>query len=126
MKIKHVAIIFLFAFCIAGCDIDQNAKAADINEILRVYLDTDSRGGYRSGIGIDQEARLRKAFPNMDIDDLMQRIDPYLEEWHNPDYEWEDLAAEADKFEELLVKKFPELDPLIARSLANRWSYSNR
>lgn len=93
---------------------------SDINYILKVYLGTDSRGGYQP-VGIDQ--RMKQAFPN-DHDAKMVLIAKYLEAEHPPTV-WEKvgLAEEAEVFADKLANRFPELDAVAVRALANRWSF---
>ena len=94
--------------------------SSDLNSILKVYLGTDSRGGYQP-IGIDQ--RMKQAFPK-DHDAKMALIAKYLEAEHPPaDWEKTGLAEEAKVFAEKLANRFPELDAVAARALANRWSF---
>jgi hypothetical protein len=95
----------------------------DINHVLKVYLGADANGGYQP-IGCDK--RLRAAFPR-DQTQMMQLMSRYLDEDH-PMQEWTErtLAQETSRFVEILNRKFPELDAITIRALANRWSFGNR
>ena len=91
----------------------------DINHVLKVYLGTDETGGYEP---IYREERLGQAFPETHAQ-MMELIAPYLQADHERDWTV-DLVQGRDQFEAILCQKFPELDPVIARALANRWAYS--
>ena len=91
---------------------------ADINQLLKLYLGADQNGGYEP---LYREERLRKAFPN-DHERMLELMAPYLNE--DPPRDWtRDLVEERDRFEAKLRQKFPELDAISARVLANRWSF---
>jgi hypothetical protein len=90
----------------------------DINHVLKVYLGADENGGYEP---LYCEERLKKAFPDLH-EEMMKLIAPYLDE--DPDRDWTiDLVQDRDRFEAALRQKFPELDAISARALANRWSF---
>jgi hypothetical protein len=96
---------------------------SDINHPLRHYLGTDDDGGYQPS-GCDD--RLRVAFPN-DYDRIVELLAPYLDEEHAPeDWTGQSLAEEAGYFVSKLQTKFPELDDLSIKGLANRWSFDWR
>jgi hypothetical protein len=92
-----------------------------INYVLKVYLGTDETGGYQP---LYREERFRQAFPD-NYSETMGLIAPYLEEDQEPDCTC-DLVQGRDRFEATLRQKFPELDAIIARALANRWSFKWR
>jgi hypothetical protein len=91
----------------------------DINYVLQLYLGADANGGFQP-IGCDE--RLRSAFPS-DYSRLMQLMTRYLGEDHVPDCSKRDLVEERDLFAGRLRQKFPELDDMTVRALANRWSF---
>ena len=94
-------------------------KTSDINHVLKLYLGADASGGFQP-IGCDE--RLRSAFPS-DFSRLMQLMTRYLDEDHVPDWSKRDWVEERDLFAGGLRQKFPELDDIIVRALANRWSF---
>jgi hypothetical protein len=94
-------------------------EIANINEVLKLYLGADANGGYQP-IGCDE--RLRSAFPD-DYSRLLQSIALYLDADHTPDWSKRDLIQERNLFIEELEQKFPELDGIAIRALANRWSF---
>ena len=94
----------------------------DINRVLRIYLGTDENGGFQP---IGCEERLRSAFPT-DYSRVMKLASPYLDEHHSPDWSRGDLVEEGNRFAETLQQKFPELDEVCIRALANRWSFDYR
>ena len=96
----------------------RNAMKLDINHILKVYLGTDEAGGYEP---LYREERLRQAFPDTHSQ-MMELMAPYLEADRERDWTL-DLVQDRDRFETTLRQKFPELDAVIARALANRWSF---
>ena len=93
----------------------------DINHVLKVYLGTDENGGYEP---LYRDERMRQAFPDS-YSQMMGLIAPYLEEDQIPD--WSDasldLNREADRFAASLRRKFPELDDITIKALANRWHF---
>jgi hypothetical protein len=97
------------------------SATSDINSALRVYLG-DEHGGYQP---IDTEERLRRAFPT-EHDAVRAAIEPYLKEEEQFDYpaSAESLAAAGDIFAQHLRAKFPELDPISVRGLANRFTFA--
>lgn len=95
-----------------------NAMKPDINHVLKVYLGTDESGGYEP---LYREERLRKAFPDSHSQ-MTELMAPYLEADQQRDWTL-DLVQERDRFESTLRQKFPELNAIIARALANRWSF---
>lgn len=56
---------------------------------------------------------------------MMDLMAPYLEADRERDWTL-DLVQDRDRFETTLRQKFPELDAVIARALANRWSFGWR
>lgn len=93
----------------------------DINQILQIYLGTDASGGYQP---IGREARLQRAFPE-DFSRLLDLIRPYLDEDQEPDWSGT-LIEETNRFEARLRERFPELDAVSVRALANRWSFKHK
>jgi AraC-like DNA-binding protein len=90
---------------------------------IKIYLGAGPTGGYQP---IDQQERMKQAFPN-DHEQKLTRIKKYLEEDHPPDtWSSSDLVQEQKAFEALLAKKFPELDSVAVNSLACCWSYQWR
>lgn len=94
----------------------------DINRVLRIYLGTDANGGFQP---VGCEKRLRSAFPT-DYSRMMELASPYLDEHQSPDFSRGGLVEERDRFADALRQKFPELDDVCVRALANRWSYDYR
>ena len=91
----------------------------DVNQVLQLYLGAGADGGYQP-IGCDE--RLRQAFPN-DYSAAKAAIARYLDETHEPDWARRSLAAETRRFITALEQKFPELEGISVKALANRWSY---
>jgi hypothetical protein len=91
----------------------------DINHVLKVYLGTDDNGGYEP---LYRDERMREAFPDTHSR-MMELIAPYLDEDQDPDWTRGDLIQEANRFEARLRQRFPELDPIAARALSNRWAF---
>jgi len=91
----------------------------DINHILRIYLDADADGAFQP---FGCEERLRLAFPK-DYSRVMKLASPYLDEHQSPDWSRGDLVEESNRFAETLRQKFPELDDICIRALANRWAF---
>jgi hypothetical protein len=94
----------------------------DVNSALKVYLGADVHGGYQP---IGCEERLQRAFPGEHLC-VKALLTGYLQEGHNPDWSQYSLAEETARFTDILRRKFPELDRIAARALANRWSFSWR
>ncbi len=92
----------------------------DINNILRIYLGTDANGGFNP-IGHGED-RLKLAFPR-DWEQRLEAIGPYLKVDHRPDWSLHDLTEEGEIFAEILRKRFPELDDISVKALANRFTY---
>ena len=92
----------------------------DLSNALKVYLGADEDGGFQP---IYCEKRLRAAFPS-DYSRVIDLINPYLSEYQEPDWSNGDLVQETKRFASTLEKKFPELDTIAIRALANRWSYA--
>jgi hypothetical protein len=90
----------------------------DVNSLLKLYLGADENGGY---IPLNCEERLKRAFPDRH-EEIMQLIVPYLEEDRERDWRM-DFLEDTHRFETMLRQKFPELDAISARALANRWSF---
>jgi len=93
----------------------------DINHVLKLYLGADANGGFQP-IGCD--ARLKSALGG-DFARILEFMSPYLAE-DQPQNEWlsaETLSQAADRFAERLQQKFPELDAISIRSLANRRAF---
>jgi hypothetical protein len=90
----------------------------DINDVLRIYLGTDANGGYEP---LYKEERMKQAFPDSHSR-MMELIAPYLAEDQEPDWTT-DFLQQSHRFEATLRQKFPELDAVIARCLANRWHF---
>jgi hypothetical protein len=99
----------------------RNAMKPDINHVLKVYLGTDESGGYEP---LYREERMRQAFPDA-YSRKMALLAPYLAADQERDWTV-DLVQDRDRFEATLRQNFPELDPIIARALANRWSFDWR
>ena len=91
----------------------------DINNILRIYLGTKNGGFDPIGQGED---RLKQAFPR-DWERMLVAIEPYLGVDHRPDWSLHDLIEEGEIFAEILRKRFPELDDISVKALANRFTY---
>jgi hypothetical protein len=94
----------------------------NINEILRIYLGTDTSGGYQP---VGCEDRLRDAYPS-NPDMVLARIAHYLDFEFSPAYQFPDLVQARDAFESAIKTTFPELEPVVARALANRYAYNWR
>lgn len=94
----------------------------NINEVLKIYLGTDDAGGFQP---IGCEERMRHAFP-ADFDERMRAIDPYLAVDYTPDWTRLDLIQAGNAFAEVLRKRFPELDEVVVKSLANQFTFSWR
>jgi hypothetical protein len=92
----------------------------NINHVLKLYLGADANGGFQP-IGCDE--RLRSAFPR-DYARMIELMSPYLAE-DRPPQDWSEstLSQESDRFATTLRQKFPELDTISIRALANRWSF---
>jgi hypothetical protein len=94
-----------------------------LNHALRLYLGADAKGGFQP---IGCEERLQDAFP-ADHSRVKALIKPYLDVTHaSPDWSQTTLAEETTRFTDILLRKFPELDTISARALANRWAFSWR
>ena len=91
----------------------------NINYVLKVYLGTNESGGYEP---LYCDERMREAFPDTHSE-MMELIAPYLAEDQEPDWTKGDLVQESDRFEARLREKFPELDAIAAKALANRWCF---
>ena len=94
------------------------AEMSDVNSVLKTYLGTDEDGGYEP---LYRDERLREAFPGRYVE-MLALIQPYLDEDQEPDRAG-DLIQQAHRFETALRQKFPELEPMVARALANRWHF---
>lgn len=94
----------------------------DINKAHKIYLGTDCRGGYQPA-GPDR--RLERAFPQISAV-VMTLIQPYLDFATGPDWKTDDLMQIGKAFEVSIKRKFPELEEIVIRSLANRFTYSWR
>ena len=94
---------------------------ADINHVLKVYLGADENGGYQP---LYRDERMRQAFPDS-YTRMMELIAPYLDEDQTPDWANAnpDLGEEANRFAAALRRKFPELDDITIKALANRWHF---
>jgi hypothetical protein len=94
---------------------------SDINHVLKLYLGADATGGFQP-IGCDE--RLQSAFPG-DYTRMMELMSPYLTEDQPQDVWWSasTLSQAADRFAERLQQKFPELDAISIRALANRRAF---
>jgi len=93
----------------------------DLNHVLKVYLGTDESGGYEP---LYREERLRQAFPDSHSQ-MTELMAPYLEADQERDWTL-DLIQDTQRFETTLRRKFPELDAVTARALANRSSFGWR
>ncbi len=91
----------------------------EINSLLKLYLGAEENGGYQP---IGCEERIKNAFPG-DYVGKMRQISQYLDEDHTPDWTKNDLIAESHLFEGELRTKYPELDSIVIRALANRWPF---
>ena len=91
----------------------------DVNRVLKIYLGADENGGYEP---LYHDERLRQAFPGT-YAEMMQVIAPYLAVDEEPDWTAGDLTQQWRRFEATLREKFPELEPIVARALANRWHF---
>jgi hypothetical protein len=93
-----------------------------INHALKTYLGTGTTGGFQP---IGCEERLRMEFPKNHAQ-VMELMSRYLDEDQKPDWSKGDLIQETNRFIEALSQKFPELDAITIRALANRWSFGYR
>ena len=91
----------------------------DINRVLKVYLGADENGGYEP---LYRDEPMRQAFPDS-YPQMMEGIAPYLDEDQEPDRTKSDLIQQAELFEVTLRQKFPELETIVVRALANRWHF---
>lgn len=91
----------------------------EVNQILKVYLGADESGGYEP---LYRDERMRKAFPDSHRQ-MMALIARYLGEDREPDRTAGDLLQQAARFEATLRQRFPELDAIVVRALANRWHF---
>ena len=91
----------------------------EVNQILKVYLGADERGGYEP---LYRDERMREAFPDS-YSQMMALIAPYLAEDKVRDETAGDLIQQAAHFEATLRQKFPELDATVVMALANRWHF---
>ncbi|MFT3781039.1 MAG: hypothetical protein QM790_03420 [Nibricoccus sp.] len=86
---------------------------------MKVYLGTDAAGGFQP---IGCEERLKRAY-RFDHAKRLQEIERYLEEDHTPDWSKHDLIQAGNFVADVLKKKFPELEDVVVRSLANRFTF---
>lgn len=96
----------------------RHGMSPGINSVLKIYLGTDGNCAYEP---LYSDDRLRQAFPYK-YSEMMRLITPYLEVDREPDWK-HNLAEEADRFAEELRSRFPELDEIAVRALANRWHF---
>jgi hypothetical protein len=96
----------------------MHGEKSDINALLKLYLGADENGSY---FPLNCEERFKKEFPE-NHSKMMQLIAPYLEEDRERDWTM-DFLEDTHRFETALRQKFPELDAISARALANRWSF---
>lgn len=96
----------------------------EVNRILRIYLGTDTRGGYQP---IGREERLKKAYPT-DHECKLKMIDRFLsaEASYKPDWTKQSLVQARDAFAEILRRQFPELEDVVVLALANRFVFGWR
>jgi len=66
-----------------------------------------------------------RAFPS-DFLVRKKEIERYLEEDHAPDWSKHDLIQAGDFYASVLKQKFPELEEIVVRSLANRFTFGWR
>ena len=94
----------------------------DINRALQAYLGCNSSGGYQP-LG-DHDARLRQAFP-LESESARDAIEVYLREADGFAYppEAQSLSAAGELVATTLHEKFPDLDDLSIRCLANRCTF---
>src|SRR5262245_17643437 len=93
----------------------------DASSVLKIYLGADDNGGYEP---LYRDERMKKAFPDSHVR-MMELIAPYLAEERDPDLSVgsADLISQASQFAEHLRRKFPELDDIAIKALANRWHF---
>jgi hypothetical protein len=96
----------------------MHGDESDINALLKLYLGADEEGSYRP---IFREERFKKEFPQ-NHSEKMRLIAPYLDEDRDRDWTM-DFPEDIRRFEAELRQKFPELDAISAKALANRWSF---
>ena len=92
--------------------------APDVNAVLKIYLGADENGGYEP---LYRDERMLEAFPD-NVAEMLELIEPYLAEDPEPDRSG-DLLQQAHQFEAALRQQFPELEPMVARALSNRWHF---
>ena len=90
----------------------------NISYALKTYLGADENGAYEP---LYCEERLKQSFPE-DHTEMMRLITPYLEVDRRPN-SGQELTEDADRFAEELRDRFPELDEIAVRALANRWHF---
>jgi hypothetical protein len=91
----------------------------DVNRVLKIYLGADENGGYEP---LRRDERMKEAFPES-YPQMMAVIAPYLAEDPDPDWTSGDLIQQAKGLEAVLRRKFPELDAIAVKALANRWHF---
>ena len=89
---------------------------------MKVYLGANAAGGYQP-IGCDE--RLMHAFP-ADFAERKKEIERYLNDDHAPDWTKHDLVEAGDIYASVLRKIYPELEDVVARALANRFTFGLR
>jgi hypothetical protein len=96
----------------------MDGDKSNINSLLKLYLGADEDGGIRP---LNCEERFKNEFP-CDHSAMRQLIAQYLEEDRERDWTV-DFLEDTHRFEAELRQKFPELDAISARALANRRSF---
>jgi len=91
----------------------------DVNRALQIYLGCGPEGGYQP---IGCEERLTRAYL-ADSTRVRQLIARYLDEGHEADWSKHGLVEETELFATALAAKYPELERITVKALANRWSY---
>lgn len=93
-----------------------------LNSLLMLCLGSDESGGYQP-VGFEERLQSVCSDASQEEQAIIERL--LIEDWA-PDWKNASLSEEAQRFAEVLVHKYPDLEPVVARALANRWSYGWR
>jgi hypothetical protein len=100
----------------------SHVMSTRLNGFLKCCLGTNQDGGYQP-IGFSDRLQSVYSEATQEEQALLQEI---LSEDRSPNWTSDSLTEEARLFEIVLAEKYPYLEPVVARALANRWAYGWR
>ncbi|HEX2604085.1 MAG TPA: hypothetical protein VHL60_05385 [Oxalicibacterium sp.] len=114
------------AFFVAGLHISDFASVATcyrmsrINTLLKFCLGADESGGYQP---IGFEDRLSVTISEASQSEYELLLSVLNMDWELDRWAHASLSEAAQKIEQILAQRYPELEPMVLRALSNRWSY---